>query len=437
MATALFFTLDDLRTQDEYDEFDAPMPLVSAALKRIMSAEELHDACRLLPIIAKTLGKGKLQLSDIIFMGGGCLLDKYVLAEKVMKELTGGTAAAGKAAGLDVTLLVNPLKWRQLLIQLHRECVAVEKEDREERAGILDMGAQLEAFEKVYYFKPEQKQYSTDMFGKAIFKAGLDFKMDNRTDWRRASPASGRRDIAEAADGKKVALASLAKLQSGGDVRQCVMRKLFTIMLIHGDADISSFGFTTKHYGSRGSKVCWLTLADVKAFERSTADMEKLSHAAAAAEADWLEKHLAELIERPALMTLACALGQLLPAFESRLNVAAGLAATTRLIEKKRPGGEPSRELSKLEKKKAKQLAKAEAKTKNKGALLAAPGGDDKAKLKRMKGGNPAGPPCRNFKAGKCSGPCRFSHEKDDDLADIDDDAAAAEDDDAEDPADP
>ena len=48
------------------------------------------------------------------------------------------------------------------------------------------------------------------------------------------------------------------------------------------------------------------------------------------------------------------------------------------------------------------------------------PEGGKEGKLKRMKGGNPAGPPCMAFKKGTCRGPCRFSHAANDDLRDID-----------------
>jgi hypothetical protein len=32
--------------------------------------------------------------------------------------------------------------------------------------------------------------------------------------------------------------------------------------------------------------------------------------------------------------------------------------------------------------------------------------------LERMEGGNPDGPPCRNFANGTCNGKCRYSHEE-------------------------
>lgn len=48
------------------------------------------------------------------------------------------------------------------------------------------------------------------------------------------------------------------------------------------------------------------------------------------------------------------------------------------------------------------------------GKVVKKPPGDGKKKnelLERMDGGNPAGPPCRNFASGTCNGKCRFSHE--------------------------
>ena len=154
-------------------------------------------------------------------------------------------------------------------------------------------------------------------------------------------------------------------------------------------------------------------------------------------EADWLEGKLAEQVNGTAKMTLACALGYKLPAFESRLNVAEGkAAATARQTDQKRqlsPG-----EKSKAEKKKEQKKQKRAAAKARKAALTAKPGPGavtavkpgNGAPLKRMVGGNPAGPPCRNFESGKCTGPCRFSHNQDgdDDLAQIDDEEDPADD---------
>jgi len=52
------------------------------------------------------------------------------------------------------------------------------------------------------------------------------------------------------------------------------------------------------------------------------------------------------------------------------------------------------------------------------GKVVEKPAADGKRKeqprdvLERMEGGNPAGPPCRNFASGTCNGKCRYSHEE-------------------------
>ena len=434
-ALAPFFAVSDMRTEEELDHFTADMPLVSAGLKGILELDELLPAVRLLPAIAHVSGLTQLTISDILMVGGGCLLDKYSMSEKVLQELAGKTIADGTNRQLDYDLHSNLLKHRHMLICLHRECVAVEKEDRIEKAGTLSMAKQLDSFSATHHFELEPKQYSTGMYAKALFKAGLGYVYDDRTDWRRATPASGRRITVE--DDGTAKLAAAATLSSGADVRNCLVRKMYTVLLIHGEADLTGKGFRTEQYGTRGTTVHWITLADILAFEKATKDMAKLSTADATIEADWLEGKLAEQVNGTAKMTLACALGYKLPAFESRLNVAEGkAAAATRKTDQKRqlsPG-----EKSKAEKKKEQKKQKRAAAKARKAALTAKPGPGavtavkpgNGTPLKRMVGGNPAGPPCRNFESGKCTGPCRFSHNQDDDddLAQIDDEEDPADD---------
>ena len=193
MSSSPHFAVPDLRTADELARFGHAMPQVSAALKRVLESDGFGEAARLLPSLAYVTGLSCLGISDIVMVGGGSLLDKYANAERVMKELAGTTVASGQGASLDFDLHTDMVKWRQLLIQLHREAVAIEKDDRDDRVSALSMEKQLTSFEKAHNFLPEPQMYSTGMYAKAINKAGLTFALDDRTDWRRSSPASGRR----------------------------------------------------------------------------------------------------------------------------------------------------------------------------------------------------------------------------------------------------
>ena len=432
MATTPFFAVEDARTEEEHDHFGHPMPLVSAALKGVLAVDGLDGARRLLPSIAYVSGLSQLNITNILMVGGGCLLDKYSMAEKVLCELAGKTVADGTTRRLDYDLHANLFQHRHFLISLHRECIALEKDDREDRAGTLSMEKQLTAFLGTYHFEPQPNQYSTGMYAKALYKSGLGYAYDDRTDWRRATPASGRR-VTEASDGKSK-LAAPAKLATGIDVRNCITRKLYTILLIHGDADISGQGYRNdSHYGLLGTTVHWLTLSDILSFEKATRDMNSLPSNVAAMEVDWIEEKIAEHVKAPSYMTLACALGHVLAAFESRLNVAESKVTSERLLEKKRTTGGPPEKKSKGEKKREKklrlELKKKGENDKDKGGkpgTLTDLSKTGTPKIKRMAGGNPAGLPCRNFASGTCKGPCRFSHATADDaLDDIDDDGAA------------
>ena len=238
-------------------------------------------------------------------------------------------------------------------------------------------------------------------------------------------------------------LSSQVALLGGADVRNCVLRKLYTILLVHGDADISRQGFTSDGYGTRGPEVYWLTLSDVNKVKKATREMSKLTSAAAAKEADWFEEQLAEKTKPPMLKTLACAIGQELSNWESRINVAEGKAAAARLAEKKRgTPGTSTKPNGPKDGKKTKKQKKAEKAAKDKAAndaataalLAAGTESSPTPKLKRVKGGNPAGPPCRNFAKGTCKGPCRFSHAGGAPADDTSEDVDAEEDEDDDGP---
>ena len=113
-ALAPFFAVSDMRTEDELDHFTADMPLVSAGLKGILELDELLPAVRLLPAIAHVSGLTQLTISDILMVGGGCLLDKYSMSEKVLQELAGKTIADGTNRQLDYDLHSNLLKHRHM-----------------------------------------------------------------------------------------------------------------------------------------------------------------------------------------------------------------------------------------------------------------------------------------------------------------------------------
>ena len=113
--------------------------------------------------------------------------------------------------------------------------------------------------------------------------------------------------------------------------------------------------------------------------------------------------------------TLACAIRENIDAIEARIHAyAASAPSTSKRDAKRAPLGEPP--LSKRQKKAAAKAAKAAVEAEPKaGAGAKKPKADGKKKqtdgLERMDGGNPAGPPCRNFAKGTCNGPCRFSHD--------------------------
>ena len=74
MATTPFFAVEDARTEEEHDHFGHPMPLVSAALKGVLAVDGLDGARRLLPSIAYVSGLSQLNITNILMVGGGCLV---------------------------------------------------------------------------------------------------------------------------------------------------------------------------------------------------------------------------------------------------------------------------------------------------------------------------------------------------------------------------
>jgi hypothetical protein len=119
-------------------------------------------------------------------------------------------------------------------------------------------------------------------------------------------------------------------------------------------------------------------------------------------------------VKAPFLRTLACALGENSDVFEARIDsrvVAATPPATKREKLDAGPPSAPSKKQKKAAAKAAKLAAEAQAGKKSEGKKEKDDEKKVKAGLDRMDGGNPAGPPCRNYAKGTCVGKCRFSHE--------------------------
>jgi hypothetical protein len=91
--------------------------------------------------------------------------------------------------------------------------------------------------------------------------------------------------------------------------------------------------------------------------------------------------------------------------------VAATPPATKREKLDAGPPSAPSKKQKKAAAKAAKLAAEAQAGKKSEGKKEKDEEKKVKEGLARMDGGNPAGPPCRNFAKGTCVGKCRFSHE--------------------------
>ena len=408
------FTVIDERTTTEEAHFSYPMPTVTGAVKRLTEGESCKGAARLLPIIAKSHGKNTVSLLDILFLGGGALIDNFKSIDKVMEQLAGKDFADGTAKGLDSHLHSNYAKWRQLLMVLHRSATGVEKEALEEEAQTVSIEDKLPWFKATYRFPPKATTFCSGQYAKGLVKQGLCYTLDHRTDWRRAKPASGRRG--DASDGsKKDELPAKVSIADSQDSVDALIRKMMSILLLFGDADISSQGFHSGSHGLLGTSVRWITLEDVYALKDATANLPKLSRQRNEEIIDWYEEKLALACSSSARKTLACAIRENIDALEARIHAyAASAPSTSKRDAKRAPLGEPP--LSKRQKKAAAKAAKAAFEAEPKaGAGAKKPQADGKKKqaagLERMDGGNPAGPPCRNFVKGTCNGPCRFSHD--------------------------
>ena len=408
------FTVVDARTTTEEAHFSYPMPTVTSAVKRIMESESCAGAARLLPILAKSHGKNTISLLDVLFVGGGALIDNFKNIDKVMEQLAGKDFADGTTKGLDSHLHSNYAKWRQLLMVLHRSATGVEKEALEEEAQTVSIEDKLPWFKATYRFPPKATTFCSGQYAKGLVKQGLCYTLDHRTDWRRAKPASGRRG--DASDGsKKDELPAKVSISDSQDSVDALIRKMMSILLLFGDADISSQGFHSGSHGLLGTSVRWITLEDVYALKEATANLPKLSRQRNEEIIDWYEEKLALACSSSARKTLACAIRENIDALEARIHAyAASAPSTSKRDAKRAPLGEPP--LSKRQKKAAAKAAKAAVEAEPKaGAGAKKPKADGKKKqtdgLERMDGGNPAGPPCRNFVKGTCNGPCRFSHD--------------------------
>jgi len=414
MVTPIFAVVE-VRTAAELVNFGHPMPTVSAGLKRILDSPNCQAAARLMPVIAHIHGLSTLSVIDICYVGGGVLMSDYKTIDKVLHEMAGKSVADGTARGLDHDLHSNLTKWRQCLMMLHREATDVEKDDREEFASQVSIEDKVKWFNAQYHFTPDANSYCSGAYSKGLLKQGLTYEIDQRTDYRRAKPANARRgDMAVPDKDKKTDVPEKVVLATGQDVFDCLVRKFMTLLLLFGDADIASHGFTSGSYGSLAGTTRWITLADVYKLKKAAAGLAKLPRAKAEELVDWFEEKISVAVKAPFLRTLACALGENNDVFEARIDsriVAATPPATKREKLDAGPPSAPSKKQKKAAAKAAKLAAEAQAGKKSEGKKEKDEEKKVKESLARMDGGNPAGPPCRNFAKGTCVGKCRFSHE--------------------------
>jgi len=127
------------------------------------------------------------------------------------------------------------------------------------------------------------------------------YALDARTDWRRAKPANGRRgEVLD--DPKKKELPGKVHLGSGQDVYDCLIRKMMSILLLFGDADIGKQGFVSNSHGVVAGTVRWIALEDVFALKKACFGMQKLARDKAEALADWFEEKLSSVVKTPSLV---------------------------------------------------------------------------------------------------------------------------------------
>ena len=181
---------------------------------------------------------------------------------------------------------------------IHREAVGVEKEEREEQASAVSIEDKLGWFAGQYHFSPEPDQFSGGAFAKGLVQMGLGYEVDAKTDWRRARPSNGRRGEVTSGD-KKKAISEKVSITTGLDVYNCLVRKMMTILLLFGDADIGSAKFAKTSRGVLQGTVRWITLSDVYALKKACAGLQKLSSAKAEELVDWFEGKLSESVKAP------------------------------------------------------------------------------------------------------------------------------------------
>jgi hypothetical protein len=389
MAAPLF-TVVDARTAAEFANFNHPIPTVTGAVKRLLEKDTCKDAVRLLPVLSRAHGKIAISLMDIVFVGGGILVSNFKFVDKVMEQLAGKDVADGQTKGLDFDLHSNYAKWRQLLMVLHREATGVEKEEREEESQDVAIEDKAAWFKSTYHFALEPEAFSSGLYAKSLMKQGLGYALDARTDWRRAKPANGRRgEVLD--DPKKKELPGKVHLGSGQDVYDCLIRKMMSILLLFGDADISKQGFASNSHGVVAGTVRWIALEDVFALKKACFGMQKLARDKAEALADWFEEKLSSAVKTPSLKTLSCAIREHLDVLEARID---SRAYSTPPATKRGATFETPAAPSKRQKKAAAKAAKAAEAAAAAGKVKKPPADGKKKKgdlLERMEGGNPAG----------------------------------------------
>jgi hypothetical protein len=65
--------------------------------------------------------------------------------------------------------------------------------------------------------------------------------------------------------------------KGGQDVYDCLMRKMMSILLLFGDADISKQGFTSGSHGVVAGTVRWIALEDVFALKKACFGLQRLA----------------------------------------------------------------------------------------------------------------------------------------------------------------
>lgn len=178
----------------------------------------------------------------------------------------------------------------------------------------------------------------------------------------------------------------------------CLTRKMMTVLLLFGDADIGAQKFDSNQRGVLLGTVRWITLSDL--IKKACAGLQKLPGTKAEELVDWFEGKLSESVKAPSLKTLACALHEHLDVFEARID-----SRTVAAVKRELPDRGSAPVLSKKQKKAAKAAAKVAADAAAAGgAKPRTPDGKkpmvkkpkaQASELVRMDGGNPAGPPCR------------------------------------------